>query len=154
MSAILYLKYAKRFIIRDTWMVNLISKEYALERIRFYSNIIGIEEPKNVYFDRMEYKKAHDNLGLLKEKDLKLDSILGQNFSRGRMIFIDVPNHISKKQLNQTIIHELLHTPLWEESHNSYFYDAIEQVKKGMRPVRRSAFKRTLTKVKGMFLNW
>jgi len=46
-------------------------------------------------------------------------------------IYIDIKRHKNKRQLEETLIHELLHAKLGPE-HNKEFYDTIKQVKKGI----------------------
>jgi hypothetical protein len=47
------------------------------------------------------------------------------------LIYIDIPRHKNKKQLTDTLVHELIHSRFKTTIHNSDFYRKIREIKSG-----------------------
>ena len=110
-------------------------RKFVNNRIIFYCDILGIRNPDNlhIFFDIKTariYGRLEGWKNKLSEEYLRYD-ILAEWFDYEPAIYFNIPTHQNRGQLENTIIHELIHARFPSLPHNDYFNDLIKKIRKG-----------------------
>lgn len=107
--------------------------EYVKERLEFYSNNLKVPMPKHLILDEDEYAGVviDEYNDYYYANEIKSGHILGSNYDHGSVMFINLKKDRTAEEIEETCIHEILHTKYPNMPHGSQFYHYIKQIKEG-----------------------
>lgn len=116
------------------------NEEFILARVEHYSKVMGIPVCDDIVFDLMEYieplrqrypKIYKDYMKYELQKDNYV--LYGANRNMGEKLYFNLETNRTKKQLENTVIHELIHTKYPSLKHGVVFGSYIKQIRKGVK---------------------
>lgn len=125
------------------------NEQFVYDKIEYYRNRMCLNKPRLIMLTKKE-TIDFDKDDVDYHVKVNKGKIWGTNFGSydGSPVFINLEDIKNKKQIENTIIHELLHSKV-KYSHTLKFYYAISEIKKGYFPPREfTRFKRLIWKIK------
>jgi hypothetical protein len=107
--------------------------DFAVERINFYVNKMGIEMPLELHFEKETYHDFVIRQGDHDYAEKVINDVLyGSDWRNGKATFINVEKHEGDKhEIEDTVVHELIHTKYPNLKHGGQFYHYIKEIRKG-----------------------
>ena len=107
-------------------------ESWVKNRLEHYHKAVGIKTPQSIFYSEKSFSAyMRGKEGNSYAELIERGEILGSNYKKGEAIFINMDVLKAEPELEETIVHETVHTRYPKLKHGGEFKHYINQIKKG-----------------------